>query len=90
MERLIENMGMKYRILYGKGTIFNTFIISQLVYLLSVLPSPSHEMLELINKLLFEFVWNAKPDKKKFYESGQGKGEVSVPDIDQALKVVWV
>ena len=43
-----------------------------------------------INKLLFECVWNAKPDKKKLYESGQGKGEVSVPDIDQALKVVWV
>jgi len=48
-----------------------------------------------INKLLFEFVWNAKPDKVKgsSMKLPKEKGGVSVPDIvlkDQALKIVWV
>jgi len=77
--------------LFGKVTIIHTFVISQLVYLLSVFPSPSEEMLMRINKLLFEFVWNAKPDKVKrsSMELPKERGGVSVPDIvltDQALQ----
>jgi exonuclease III len=95
MENILKIWGRRYLTLYGKVTIINTFVISQLVYLLSVLPSPSEEMLVRINKLLFEFVWNAKPDKVKrsSMKLPKEKGGVSVPDIvlkDQALKIVWV
>ena len=81
--------------LYGKVTIINIFVISQLVYKLSVLPSPSEEMLMQINKLLFECVWNAKPDKVKRSSMKllKEKGGVSALNIvlkDQALKIIWV
>jgi len=87
--------GRRYLTLYGKVTIINTFVISQLVYMLSVLPYPSEEMLMQINKLFFEFFWNAKPDKVKrsSMKLPKEKGGVSAPNIvlkDQALKIVWV
>ena len=93
MENILKIWCRRYLTLYGKVTIINTFVIFQLVYLLSVLPSPSEEMLMRINKLVFEFVWNAKPDKVKRSSMKLPKknGGVSVPDIvlkDQALKIV--
>jgi len=83
MENKLKIWGRRYLILYGNVTIIITFVISQLVYLLSVLPSPSEEMLMRINKLLFEFIWNAKPDKVKrsTMKLPKEKGGVSVPDI---------
>jgi len=70
-------MGRRYLTLYGKVTINNTLLISQLVYLLSALPSPSEEMLMQLNKLWFKFVWKAKPDKVKrsFMKVPKEKGE---------------
>ena len=40
----------RYLTLYGKVTILNSFILSQLVYLMSVLPSPTEEFLIQIHK----------------------------------------
>jgi len=95
MENILKIWGRRYLTLYGKVTIINTFVISQLVYMLSVHPYPSEEMLMRINKLLFEFVWNAKPDKVKrsSMKLSKEKRGVAVPDMvlkDQALKIVWV
>ena len=58
---ILKIWGRRYLTLYGKVTDINTFLISQLIYLSYALRSPSRGMLERINKLLFEFVWNAKP-----------------------------
>jgi len=49
MENTLKIWHRRYLTLYGKVTIINTFVISQLVYLLSVLPSSSEEMLMRIN-----------------------------------------
>ena len=65
MENILKIWGRRYLTLYGKVKIINRFVIYQLVYLLSVFPSPSEKMLMQINQLLFKFVWNVKPDKVK-------------------------
>jgi len=65
IENILKIWGRRYLTLYGKVIIINTFVISQLVYMLSVFPSSSKEMLMRINQLLFKFVWNVKPDKVK-------------------------
>jgi len=62
-ENLFKIWGRRYLTLYWKVKIIDTFVISQLVYLLSVFHSPPEKMLIQINKVLFEFVWNAKPYK---------------------------
>jgi hypothetical protein len=81
--------------LYGKVVIINTYIISQLVYLMSVLPKPSKEMINHINKTIFNFLWNNKPDKIKrdIMKLPKYLGGLSVPDVaikNIALKIAWV
>ena len=51
----------RYLTLYGKVTILNLFILSQLVYLMSVLPSPTEEFLIQIHRMIFNFLWSGKP-----------------------------
>ena len=65
MEDILKIWGRRYLTLYGKVTVLNTFVISQLVYLLSVLPSPTKAMFVQIQKLIFGFLWCKKPDKIK-------------------------
>ena len=63
--------------LYGKITVIKTFALSQLVYILSVLPSPDSisskksdpnecDFFNVIERILYEFIWGgAKKDKIK-------------------------
>jgi len=95
METMLKIWGKRYLTLYGKVTVINTFVISQLVYLLSVLPSPSDEILTHINLMIFDFIWNKKPDKIKrdVMKLPKEHGGLSVPDIfikNFSLKIAWV
>ena len=49
--------------IYGKTTIIKTLLISQLVYVMSVLPSPTDAYFKNITQILFNFLWDGKPDK---------------------------
>jgi hypothetical protein len=49
----------------GKIIIINTLIISQIIYLCSVLFTPKH-IIEKYNKLILNFIWNKKPTKVKY------------------------
>ncbi len=95
MEDILKIWGRRYLTLYGKVTVLNTFVISQLVYLLSVLPSPSKAMLTQIEKMIFDFVWCNKPDKVKrgVMKLSKYDGGMSIPDIgikNDSLKIAWV
>ena len=63
---------------------------------MSVLPSPSNEMIIDIEKMLFRYIWNGKPDKikREFMKMPKAMGGMSVPDIslmkNLALKIAWV
>ena len=48
---------------FGKVTIIKSLIISKIVHILIALPSPSTVLIKKINKMLFEFLWDGKPDK---------------------------
>ena len=56
----------KYRrlTLLGKITVIKALVVSQLVYLLSPLCS-NYKVLNEINNLLYNFLWNGKGDKIK-------------------------
>ena len=49
----------------GKITLIKTFALSQLVYLFTVLPNPPSSYITELNRILFNFIWNGKPDKIK-------------------------
>ena len=50
---------------YGKIVIIKTFAISQLVFLLTVLPNPPKTFFKTLESMFFKFIWNNKPDKVK-------------------------
>ena len=95
IKAIIQIWDKRYLTLFGKVMILNSFIISQLIYLLSVLPAPPKNTMTQINKLIFEFMWNGKPDKIKrnIMILAKEHGGMAVPDImmkNIALKVAWV
>ena len=79
----------------GRVVIVRTFIISQLVYLLSNLPSPSTDFLNKIDKMIFNFIWNGKFDKikRKYLRLDKDQGGLNVPHLgtqDKVLKISWL
>jgi hypothetical protein len=53
----------KYLSICGKITLINSLVISQLTYLLMVLPSPRDLLFKRYEQKIFNFIWNGKPDK---------------------------
>ena len=92
IKAIIQIWDKRYLTLFGKVMILNSFIISQLIYLLSVLPAPPKNTMTQINKYIFEFMWNGKPNKIKrnIMLLAKEHGGMAVPDImmkNIALKV---
>ena len=80
--------------LLGKITVLKSLIVSQLVYILSPL-STNQRVLEEINTLFFNFLWNGKGDKIKRntmisdYSEG-GLRMIDLISFNKALKSTWV
>ena len=79
----------------GKVTVIKTLIISKIVHLLTTLPTPSIKIMNEINTMLYNFLWNGKPDKmrrslakQKMSEGGIGMIDVSL--FDKSLKLTWI
>ena len=65
ISKIIENWQFRRLTLLGKITkIIKSLLASQLVYILSPLPTPSGYLKD-INSLLYKFLWNGKCDKIK-------------------------
>ena len=78
----------------GKIVILKSLAVSQIIYVLSPLPTPKGVIKE-INTLLYDFVWGNKGDTIKRTEmiNDYSKGGLKMIDIasfNQALKMKWV
>ena len=81
--------------LLGKITVIKTFALPKLIYALSSLPNPPRTMINYIEKQMYSFLWNGKPDKVKRSSLIQtyDKGGLKMIDIDkfiQAQKITWI
>ena len=80
--------------LLGKITVLKSLIASQLVYILSPLPT-NHNAIKEINNIFFNFLWDGKGDKVKRdiiisdYENG-GLRMIDIKVFNQALKSGWI
>lgn len=80
--------------LLGKITITKSLAVSQIVYVLSSLPTPQGILQEL-NSSLYDFLWDGKRDKIKRSEmiNDYDKGGLKMVDIQSfntSLKIKWV
>ena len=91
IENQIKMWNMRELSLYGKVLIIKTFLMSQLVYRLSVLPSPKEEFLDKVQKLFF---WFFVPKiRKTVLYSEKENGGLNMPNVkykDISFKVAWV
>ena len=80
--------------LLGKTTVLKSLIASQLVYILSPLPT-NHKVIGEINNIFFNFLWDGKGDKIKRdimisdYENG-GLKMIDIKVFNRTLKSGWI
>ena len=80
--------------LIGKITVLKSLVASQAIHLLSPLQINS-KIIEQINDLFFDFLWNSKSDKIKrnVITQNYGNGGLRMIDIasfNKALKSMWI
>ena len=49
--------------LMAKITVVKTFAPPKLIYLFTVLPDPTKQIINKLNSEIFSFIWDSKPDK---------------------------
>ena len=80
--------------LLGKITIIKALAVSQIVHVLTSLPTHQGALKE-INTLLYDFLWKSKGDKikRKQMTNDYDKGGLKIIDIqsfNKSLKIKWV
>ena len=80
---------------YGRVYITKSEGLSQLNYLISVLPAPSPNTQKEIDKIIWKFVWGNKKDKIKrsVLRNEYKLGGLKAPDIEtiaKSAKIAWV
>ena len=81
--------------LHGKITVIKTFALPKLIYALSSLQSPPKSVIKHIEKQMYTFLWDGKPEKvkRKTIIQNYEKGGLKMIDIEkfmQAQKITWI
>ncbi|WP_176696360.1 reverse transcriptase domain-containing protein, partial [Candidatus Ichthyocystis sparus] len=81
--------------LFGKVTLVNSLCTSQFTYLLMSLPSPNEIFYKKYDELVFNFIWNNKPEKikRKYLYNSLDEGGVKLINLkalNLSLKASWV
>ena len=95
MEKKLSPWMQKGLTPYGRVYLIKSEGISQLNYLLSVLPEPSSQMMKKIETIIFKFIWGYKKDriKRSVMKNNYEVGGLKVPDIAataKSFKIAWV
>ena len=79
----------------GKVTIIRSLVMPKLTYCFSMLPNPSESFFNKVQKILFNFLWDGKPDriKRDVLLNTYNNGGLQVPHVKttcNSLKASWV
>ena len=79
----------------GKITVIKSLILSQLNHLFMAIPLPNNNFCADLNKKLYKFLWDGKPEKIKCTTICQNKidGGLKMPDVEKfikSLKCTWI
>ena len=91
---ILDNWSARRLTLLGKMTVTKTLAVSQIIYILSSLPTPP-DILKTINSILYDFLWDGKGDKIKRTTiiNNYAKGGLKMLDIqsfNESLKLKWI
>ena len=93
-KQIMNMWRMRNLTLYGKGQIIRTFIISQFLFVSSVIETPP-QVIKAVNSLIYKFIWKNKKDriKRKVLISETLNGGLNIPDFETMIKTArykWV
>ena len=79
----------------GKIVVIKSYALPKLIYPLTSLPNPPKETIKRIEKMMYNFIWDGKPDKikREILTSDYDKGGLRMIDIEKfiwSLKISWV
>ena len=95
IKNIIKMWSWRKLTLYGKISIINALLSSQLIYRLSVLPTPQPDIMKSIDMTFYNYLWKDKPHKisKTVVTLPYDQGGIKMVDIykkDQSLKITWI
>ena len=81
--------------LMGKIVVIKSYALPKLIYPLTSVPNPPKETIKRIEKMMYDFIWDGKPDKiqREILTSDYDKGGLRMIDIEKfiwSLKISWV
>ncbi len=81
--------------LYGKIVIIKTFLISQIIYKVTVLPNPPTNKINDIVNVIMKFLWNGKQPriKKEVLYNSHDNGGIKLPHLPTQITAImlgWV
>jgi len=65
MNKIIQFWNKQHMTMFGKVVIINNFLISQLVYLMSVLSTSPTQTMKQLDAQLYTFLWSNKTERIK-------------------------
>ena len=94
IKNILNSWSVRKLTLLGKITIIKSLAVSQIVHVLSSLPTHQRALKE-INSLLYDFLWDKKGDKIKRVEmiNDYDKGGLKMIDVqsfNESLKMKWI
>ena len=94
LKKTVDNWYLGLLTLLGKVTVIKGLLASQLVYILTPLPT-DQKRLEEINRISFSFLWDGRGDRIKTTEmiNDYEKGGLKMLDIktfNSSLKSIWI
>ena len=79
----------------GRITVVKSLLVSKLNYLFLSLPNPTNDMMKEIDRSLYNFIWEGKPDKISRIQMSQpyhlgGAKIINIHLHAQSLKISWM
>ena len=95
MRKLFLNWSKRILTPLGKTIVIKSLALSKINHLILALPSPSKKIIDEIQKLFYDYLWNKGPDKIKRVVVTQNykKGGFRMVDVNMfmyALKITWL
>ena len=94
IQNLIKQWEKRYISVLGRITVVKTLLLSKLTHLFISLPKPNINLLNQLEKTLYQFVWGGSTDRIsrnqliQDYEDG-GLRMPRVPTFIKSLKLTW-
>ena len=95
INKLLNSWKRRNLTLIGKIKVIKTLALSKLTYFLMNIPRPPDDMINEINKMCFQFLWNNRSSKIKkdvlIKECSEGGlGMIEIESFNKTLKLTWM